>query len=497
MKIRTAIAAAAAGQYVSTAVQFISAIVIARLLRPDEIGVFSLGMSVVAISHALRDFGVSNYIIQKEEVEERTLTAAFFFSLLSGSLLAVVLAALSGPTADFYGDQRVRTVLLLLAVNMALTPLGTVTMARLRRNMWFGSLAAIVAAASVLTAAVSISLAWFGWGYRALPLGALAGTATTVIGSAIAAVVGKESVRFARPGWSDFRALFSFSSYASGVSLVRELALNARDPIIGKTMDMAAVGLYSRADGFLSLFNQVVIAPVLSTLLPHFSREKRSGGDSLPAMLKAMQYTACVAGLYYVHLAYSSDALIRLLFGDQWVPAGDATSILCLSGFVGSLCVGFGPLFIAHQKIRTVLAVEALAKSFLVAATMVAATHSIEAVAAVSALHYLLLTALWLIALRRNFPITLRDILRSLTPSLVPLAAAALAGAIWFVLAGKPASVFSAPFVGANLTILVTFTAVMLYLRHSLLSELSSLCSGAKFQAILEAIRALGARTRR
>lgn len=473
MKIRAAIAAAAAGQYVSTFVQFVSAIVIARLLEPDEIGVFSLGMSAVAISHALRDFGVSNYIVQKNHVDERTLAAAFAFSIASGALLAALLLLISSPAADFYGDQRVRIVLLLLAANMVLTPFGSITMARLRRSMRFGALAGIGASAAVATAVVSVSLAAAGWGYRALPLGALAGTGVTVLGSL--SLAGR--VRFVPFGWTDFRTLFSFSSYSSGVSLIREFAMNARDPILGKAIDMAAVGLYSRADGFLNMFNQVVIAPLLATLLPHFSREKRQGGDPLQSMLKAMQYTACIAGLYYVHLAYSSDALINLLFGSQWLPAGDTASILCFSGFVGSLCVGFGPLFIADQKIRTVLGVEAVAKTFLIGATVAGASHSMEAVAVGAGLHYVLLTALWLRALKMSFPVSLRGVLGSLGPSLAPPAAAALVAGLWFAMSGKPQTVFSAGFVGANLTIFGIFALVMLYVRHPLLGEVSMLLS--------------------
>lgn len=473
MKIRAAIAAAAAGQYVSTFVQFVSAIAIARLLEPDEIGVFSLGTSAVAISHALRDFGVSNYIIQKDQVDERTLSAAFAFSVVSGVLLAALLLLVSSAAADFYGDQRVGIVLLLLAANMVLTPFGSITLARLRRSMRFGSLAWITGSAAVATALVSVGLAAAGWGYRALPLGALAGTGVTVLGSLYLA----GRVRFVPFGWTDFRTLFSFSSYSSGVSLIRELALNARDPILGKLIDMTAVGLYSRADGFLNMFNQVVIAPVLATLLPHFSREKRQGGDPLQSMVKAMQYTACIAGLYYVHLAYSSDALINLLFGPQWLPAGDTASILCFSGFVGSLCVGFGPLFIADQKIRTVLAVEAVAKTFLIGAIVVGAAHSMEAVAVGTGLHYALLAALWLTALKRSFPVSLRPLLRSLWPSIAPVAAAASVAGIWLVVSGKPETAFSAVFVGANLTIFGTFALVMICARHPLLGEISTLLS--------------------
>lgn len=473
MKIRAAIAASAAGQYAATAIQFVSALFIARLLTPDEIGVFSLGMSAVAISHALRDFGVSNYLVQKDSIDEKVTSAAFAFSLATGCLLAAVLLAVSGPLAEFYDDPRVGTVLSLLAVNMALLPFGSIAMARLVRSMAFARIAAIGAAAAFATAAVAVGLALAGWGYRALPIATIAGTVATILGSRLAT----DRMAFVWPELRDFRALLSFSAYLSGVSILRELAFNSRDLIIGKAIDMAAVGLFSRATGFLSTFNQVVISPVLSTLLPYLSDEKRAGRSPVASMLKSMQYTSCVAGLFYAHLSYSSDALLRLLFGEQWTPAGDSASILCLSGFLGSFCIGFGPLFVAHEKLKAVLFVEGFAKAFLVAAMAIGASYSMEGVAVAIALHYALLGALWTVTLVRAFPVTAGEVARAFLPSVIPTLSAAVAAASWFYSAGKPGSAFELSFIGGNLSILAAFVLTLWAARHPILNEIATLLS--------------------
>jgi hypothetical protein len=47
-------------------IQFMSSLLIARLLTPHEIGIFSIGSVIVAFSHVVRDFGVANYIVQKK-----------------------------------------------------------------------------------------------------------------------------------------------------------------------------------------------------------------------------------------------------------------------------------------------------------------------------------------------------------------------------------------------------------------------------------------------
>lgn len=44
-------------------IQFLSTLILARLLTPVQIGIFSAAAVAVSLAHTVRDFGVGQYII--------------------------------------------------------------------------------------------------------------------------------------------------------------------------------------------------------------------------------------------------------------------------------------------------------------------------------------------------------------------------------------------------------------------------------------------------
>ena len=52
------------GRYVAVAIQLVGSLVVARLLSPTDFGLFAIAGSVVAVSSSLREFGITNYLIQ-------------------------------------------------------------------------------------------------------------------------------------------------------------------------------------------------------------------------------------------------------------------------------------------------------------------------------------------------------------------------------------------------------------------------------------------------
>ena len=74
-------------RYALTVLAFASNVLLARLLTPSEIGVYSVCMAVVGIAGVLREFGIGSYLIQKREVTRAHLGTAFGLSLVLGVLL--------------------------------------------------------------------------------------------------------------------------------------------------------------------------------------------------------------------------------------------------------------------------------------------------------------------------------------------------------------------------------------------------------------------------
>jgi O-antigen/teichoic acid export membrane protein len=64
--VRRALAISFIERYALIAISLASNILIARLLSPEEIGLYSVSLAVIGIAQVLRDFGVGGYLIQEK-----------------------------------------------------------------------------------------------------------------------------------------------------------------------------------------------------------------------------------------------------------------------------------------------------------------------------------------------------------------------------------------------------------------------------------------------
>ena len=64
-------------RYVGIALTFVSFPILARLLTPAEIGIYSVSVAFVTFAHVVRDFGVAHYIIQEKDLSTQRMRAMF------------------------------------------------------------------------------------------------------------------------------------------------------------------------------------------------------------------------------------------------------------------------------------------------------------------------------------------------------------------------------------------------------------------------------------
>src|SRR4051812_20749005 len=85
-------------------IAFITTVVLARLIAPDDFGVFAAVLTIMLYFEVILDLGIGSAVVyeQEEGVTERTHTA-FTTNLLFAAVLTVVLVAVAPQVADFLG----------------------------------------------------------------------------------------------------------------------------------------------------------------------------------------------------------------------------------------------------------------------------------------------------------------------------------------------------------------------------------------------------------
>ncbi|MBK7549792.1 MAG: oligosaccharide flippase family protein [Rhodoferax sp.] len=274
MTTRKSLAFSFLDRYASVLISVASSMIIARLLAPAEIGVFSVTMVLLMFVATVRDMGAGQYLIQEKELTTERVRAVWAVQLGLGLALACLVLLVSYPVAIFYNEPRMRDIMLVVALNYAVNPFGSLTYAWLMREMRFEALALIRFSAGLSGALVSTWLAWKNYGPISLAFGSLA---STLVNALMAIYFRPKSFPWL-PGVGEIRRVLTFGSQLTVSTVIDTLIDGAPELLIGKLQSLTGAGLYSRSNGLVQMFNRLFVDAVAAVCLPWFAGKTRERG---------------------------------------------------------------------------------------------------------------------------------------------------------------------------------------------------------------------------
>lgn len=315
-------------RYLLIAVQLASAMILARLLTPEEIGIYSVSLAIIGIAHVLRDFGIGSFLIQERTLSEAHIKTAFGFSLLLGSGLFLLLFSIAPLGGNFYSDERIVETIRISSLNFLVLPFCSISISLLRRELLFKRLAIIGVAASLTGSIVGISLAYIGFGPNSMAIGAVA--ANIVTGTL--AWIARTDRKLLLPGLSEWRVMLKFGSQSSVASIASSLSMNVNDLALGRILGFAPVAMLSRAQGLMNIFHRDIMAAIRGVMYPAFAKAHRENESVDALYIRSVTNVTAFAWPFYGFAALYAHELIRLMFGTQWDEAAGLVPIFCLAG---------------------------------------------------------------------------------------------------------------------------------------------------------------------
>lgn len=393
--------------------QLASAMIVARLLTPAEVGVFSVAVVLVGLVQTLRAFGVPTYIVQEKELTQDRIRSAMGVAILVAWVLAAAIALLSGAVAAFYREPGIRNVMLVLALNFVLMPFGSVTMAYFMRQMNFVPQAIATVLAAAAQCATAVGLALLGFGYMSL---AWASVASNLVMIVVAQVYRPTAMPY-RPSLRGARRIVNFGVTSSSAYMITDATQGAPDLVMGRTIGMEAVAIFGRASGLVQMFDKAVMNAVWRVAMPYFSMRDREGGDVTTAFLKASAFTTALAWPFFLFLALMAFAVIRIMFGTQWDASVPLVPYLCAAGAIGGPFTLTWSVLIATGQLGRIMRPLLLTASVQVAALVVASHWGVEAVAQSFVGSGAFAAAVWYRTLRRTLGFSGRGFVGALAKS--------------------------------------------------------------------------------
>lgn len=431
--VRRALALSFLERYLSIMLALASNMVLARLLTPHEIGLYSVSLAVIGVAQVLRDFGIGNYLIQEKDLTDAHVGTAFGVSLLLGGSLFIAVVSLAPVAAGYYDEPGMRSTLSIAALNFLVLPFCTISMSLLRRAMKFQVLLYVSLSATVASLLVTVGLAWAGWGAESMAVGSV--VQNVVVG--FGAWAASSDRRLRRPTLVLWRPLLSFGGQSALTNVITTISMDANDLVVGKVLGFQAVAMISRAQGLMNLFHRDVMGAVRNVAMPAFASAHRAGEANAARFNHGLSLLTVIAWPFYGLISLFALETLRILFGSQWDQAAALVPIFCLSGALGAFNSLVPTWLVAVGRIDLLTRIELAIQPLRLMLVVLAAVwwESMEAVAIAFLLSSVVAAPAFLWIANRATPGIFAGLLRTVLPSLVVTAATIMPGlvcALWF-----------------------------------------------------------------
>jgi O-antigen/teichoic acid export membrane protein len=313
--------------------QFLVSVLLARMLSPSEIGVYSMTLVFVNFAHVFRDFGVSTYLKREPDLTPEKIRSATGIVFATSWLIGTSMLVASNAIGRWFAEPEIIPVMQVLAAGFFLIPFGAVTNAMLSREFAAEKQAVVQAVGTISFCITCLTLAKLGFGSMSLAWGNL----VNIIACAIALVPFRPKNLPWMPSFHHWRGVAHFGVGSLISSCLGALNNAIPDILLGKLGSAREVGLLSRANSTVTIFSYVAGSTVSYGAVSYLSQAHYRGESLTPIMSRA---TALLTGIGWPALALTAvlgQDIILALYGPTWLPAVPAIAPLVLAAAVGMM----------------------------------------------------------------------------------------------------------------------------------------------------------------
>lgn len=306
---------------------FLLGVVLARLLAPEDFGVYAAALVVQNMLIMIRDIGSAAAIVRHKGDVAPLLPTAWTLSLIGGVLCSCIGVALAPQLAAAFGAAAATGVLQLMAGRMLLDGLATVPEGMLAREFRQGRRLVADVSGMAVNIGLTLTLALAGAGPWSLAVGNVGGTMLTLV------LLVALSRQWPHYGFDRSRAgeVIRYGSAAAGSGLLLAALQGTPQLVTGAMLGVTALGYFFIASNVANWPVTVISTSLERVALATFSRVGESGGDLSQAASRVIGLIGGVVLTVGGALAVLASPLIEVVYGRTWLSAAGALSGLALA----------------------------------------------------------------------------------------------------------------------------------------------------------------------
>ena len=321
------------GRFGTMLINFLSNLVLARLLMPDDFGCIAMLYVFIAVSAIFVNGGLGMALVQRKNPTHIDYTTVFYWNLVFSLLFYLLLFFTAPAIARFYAMPQLSAVLRVQSITLLIQAFAIVQATQLQKQMRFRELSIRNLIAAIIGTVIGIVMAFCGFGVWSLVASSLC--------SAVAGVLLLWRMSSWRPtwefSWQTLGSLFSFGGLILLSNLVETIYTNLQRLIIGKVFTAGDLGYYNQAKKLEEVPTTTLSAIVNEVSFPVFSQLQDDRDKLVSALRKNIKAVTYLNFPLMSLLIVIAHPVIILLYSMKWEASVPYFQILCLYGFLYTL----------------------------------------------------------------------------------------------------------------------------------------------------------------
>jgi O-antigen/teichoic acid export membrane protein len=324
-------------------------IILGRLLDPSDYGMTAMLAVFSVIANELQSSGFKTGLINLREPKHEDYNAVFWFNILAGAAIYVVLWLSAPLIADFYDQPALIPLSRYVFLGFVFSSFGMAQSAYLTKQMQIKQIAQCGMTATLSSSIMGVILAALGFGYWALATQYLMYIAVNTLLLWYFSPW-RPTVSPLTSHLSPLKRLFPFSFKIMLSAIFTQVNANIMNLLLGRFYGEANTGHYNQAYQWSSkcfLLVGNMLRQVDQTVLVglHDERERQ-----LAVLRKMMRFTAFISFPLLFGLALVSHEFIILAIKEKWAFAASLLPYLCLCGAFMPLSALLTDAVISHKR---------------------------------------------------------------------------------------------------------------------------------------------------
>lgn len=380
-----------------TLLQFITLIILGRLLSVEDYGVYGTMIVFIAVSEILIDSGFGGALIQKKNVNQNDINTLFTVNFIISAFLYIVIFLIAPLMESIYKIDGLSTYFRVVGLVVILFALSVVQNSLLIREMRFMKSAVINISACILSAIMAVILAYLGFGVWSLVAQALLNSALITIflwmtnWIKINLCIDKKSLA----------EMWNFGSNLLFSNILTTITNNISSNIIPKIGSLKQSGLYLQANKISNIPSSILTLSIDKSTFPLLSREKTM--ESLIYRARSINKTIMtIFTPIFPVLSLYSYLVLTIVLGDKWSEAAPYFQVLSWGGLALMMQSMSRNIMKSHGDTKTILRVEIIKTIITLSAILLSLRYGIYFLVWSMSISYFVGVAIWMYVLEKR-----------------------------------------------------------------------------------------------